>query len=83
MKEIKPVKIITLLGVIWFVTLLGIWFFDHKHQLDDIKDNNINGNTLIDERKMYEDALKKFELISPRKNNSRLGFQCEYYNYNF
>lgn len=74
MKEIKPVKIITLLGIIWFFTLLAIWRFDNKIQLDDNNDN-----ILIDERQSYEDALKKLVLTTGMKNNNSLfGVKCEY-----
>lgn len=73
MKEIKPVKIITLLGIIWFFTLLAIWRFDNKNHFND------TGNELIDERQAYEDALNKFELMRTRKNNnSNFGVRCEY-----
>lgn len=79
MKEIKPVNIITVLVIIWFFTLLAIWRFDYKNQLDGNNDSNDNNDILIDERKAYDDALKKIELFSTRKNNNtRFGVKSEY-----
>lgn len=74
MKEVKPVNIITLLGIIWFFTLFAIWRFDNKNHLDVN-----NGNMLIDDKMLYEDALKRIEDMTTRKNNnSRFGIKGEY-----
>lgn len=73
-KEIKPVNIITLLIIIWLLILLAIWRLDNKNQLIDNNDN-----VLIDDRKAYDDALKRIELLSTRKNNNtRFGVKSEY-----
>lgn len=67
-------KIFTLLGIIWFLALVAMWLFDNKNQLDGNNDNK-----LVDERQMYEDALKKIAFWTTRKNNnSRFGAKCEY-----